>query len=94
MRQLAMYSYLIRGADKKDVSILKLYFLEAKDGDKNMIYATSIGENEIDLLVRDIKDYDQALKSGDWVNRPCYAKTYGKGDECEYCKLAKEVYKK
>lgn len=93
MRQLAMYSYLVQGSDKKEVVLSKLYFLESKEGDKNMIYATKIGEEQIDLLVRDITDYDKLLKSGEWTDRPCNAKQYSGGDECEYCKLAKEIYK-
>ena len=94
MRQLAMYSYLVRGSDKKEVVSSKLYFLEAKDGDKNMIYATRVGEEQIDLLIRDITDYDRLLKTGEWTERPCFAKVYSGGDECEQCKLAREIYKK
>lgn len=94
MRQLAMYSYLVRGSDKKEVVSSKLYFLEAKDGNKNMIYATRVGEEQIDLLVRDITDYDRLLKTGEWTERPCFAKVYSGGDECEQCKLAREIYKK
>jgi hypothetical protein len=59
-----------------------------------MIYATRVGEEQIDLLVRDIADYDKLLKSGEWTERPCNAKQYGGGDECEHCKLAREIYKK
>jgi len=94
MRQLAMYSYLIRGRYKKDVVSSKLYFLESKAGDKNMIYATHVGGEQIDLLIRDIEDYDKLLKCGEWTTGVCNAKLYGGGDECEYCKLAREVYKK
>ena len=59
-----------------------------------MIYATRIGDEQIDLLVRDITDYDRLLKSGEWTERPCNAKQYGAADECEQCKLAREIYKK
>lgn len=92
MRQLAMYSFLVRGAWKKDVISSKLYFLEADKGDKNMIYATRIGDEEIDLLVRDIEDYNRLLETGEWTERPCYAKSYN-GGECEHCRLAREVYR-
>lgn len=96
VRQLAMYSYLIQGAEKgREVVASKLYFLEAGSGDKNRIYQTRIGAEEIDLLVRDIQDYDKALKSGEWTNRVCHYKPYGTNqEECVYCKLAREVYKK
>jgi superfamily I DNA/RNA helicase len=96
MRQLAMYSYLILGNEKnRDIVASRLYFLEADAGDKNMIYQTRIGEEHIDLLVRDIRDYDSAMKTGEWVSRPCYFKPYGSGSsECEHCALAKAVYKK
>ncbi len=96
MRQLAMYSYLILGNEKnRDIVASRLYFLEADAGDKNMIYQTRVGEEHIDLLVRDIRDYDEAMKTGEWVSRPCYFKPYGSGStECEHCALAKVVYKK
>lgn len=93
MRQLAMYSYLVRGSDKKEVASSKLYFLESKVGDKNRIYATRIGDEQIDLLVRDIEDYNRLLKTGEWTDRTCNAKMYGGGDECEQCKLARDIYK-
>ncbi len=92
MRQLAMYSYLIRGAEKKDVYSSKLLFLEAKDGDKNALYSTHINDEQIDLLLKDIVDYDGLLKKGDWTERPCNYNSYGKNTVCEYCKRA-EIYK-
>jgi DNA helicase-2/ATP-dependent DNA helicase PcrA len=93
MRQLAMYSYLVKGAEKgADVAESKLLFLEAKKGDKNALYSTRINSEQIDLLVKDLKDYENLLKSGDWVGRPCNYNSYGKGTVCEYCKMA-EVYK-
>ena len=96
MRQLAMYSYLILGNEKdRDIVASRLYFLEADAGDKNMIYQTRVGEEHIDLLVRDIRDYDSAMKTGEWVSRPCYFKPYGSGStECEHCALARTLYKK
>lgn len=106
MRQLAMYSYLVRGAEKKDVTLSRLLFVEfipQKAGAKkekftpqsagNALYETRISEEQIDLLVRDIKEYDEQLKSGEWTSRECHHKGYGAnppaGGECEYCKMAK-----
>jgi DNA helicase-2/ATP-dependent DNA helicase PcrA len=93
MRQLVMYSYLVRGAEKgRDVQISKLLFLEAGESDKNALYSTHIVKEQIDLLLKDITDYNNLLKSGDWVNRPCNYNSFGKGNICEYCKRA-EIYK-
>lgn len=90
MRQLAMYSYLL---SNQKVSHSKLLFLEEEANNKNAVYSTSIGEEEIDLLVRDIKEYDEALKSGTWVSRECHFKPYGSDStECEYCAKSK-IYK-
>ena len=86
LRQLAMYSYLLTG---QNVSHSRLLFLEEDVKEKNAVYTTHISEEEIDLLVRDIREYDLALKTGSWVTRTCHFKSYG-GDssECEYCKKA------
>lgn len=93
MRQLAMYSYLVAGAEKgKDVYASKLLFLEDLKGDKNSLYSTHIDREKIDLLIRDITDYDSLLKIGEWVDRPCNYNSYSKHTECEYCKRAK-IYK-
>lgn len=93
LRQLAMYSYLIAGSEKgKNVAMSRLLFLESAKGDKNALYSTHISTEQIDLLLRDIKDYDALLKNGEWVNRPCNYNAYGKHTECEYCKMA-EIYK-
>ena len=90
MRQLAMYSYLIRGAEKGNVvTSSRLLFIEADKKEKNALYETRISEEQIDLLVRDIKEYDEQLKSGRWINRECHHKGYGDNIECEYCALAK-----
>ena len=93
MRQLAMYAYLINGAEKgKKVESLRLMFLEALDGDKNAIYSTYIDEEKIDLLKRDITDYVNNLDGGEWVNMKCNFKPWGgKLEECEYCKLSKNL---
>lgn len=96
LRQLAMYSYLIQSSEKETkVETSKLYFLEADEKDKNRIYQTHITGEHIDLLKRDIADYDQLLKSGDWLDRSCNFKPYGTGNqECEHCALAKRIYTK
>lgn len=92
MRQLAMYSYLITRTYKKgdqQVERSRLYFVESDDA-KNALYETTITDEEIDLLVRDIKDYDAALKTGEWTERTCHWKPYGSQEtECPYCKRAK-----
>ncbi len=92
MRQLAMYSYLIQGSEKKEVFSSRLLFLEASKGDKNAFYNTHINPEQLDLLSKDISDYNNLLKSGEWVNLPCNYKSFGKNTECEYCKRA-EIYK-
>jgi DNA helicase-2/ATP-dependent DNA helicase PcrA len=94
MRQLSMYSYLLKGnsIDIK-VSNSKLLFLEAEPGDKNAFYQTSVTNAQINLLIKDIKEYDDALESGAWVDRVCNFKPYGAGKtECEYCKMAKRLF--
>ena len=70
----------------------RLEFVEAKK-ESEAFYETMISDEEIDLLVRDIRDYDELLKTGQWVDRPCNFNNYGKADSvCEYCKMA-EIYK-
>lgn len=92
-RQLAMYSYLIQNAEKgTEVTQSKLLFLEEKPGSKDSVYTTKITSEDIELLRSDIADYDTLLLSGGWVNRPCYAKTYGAGEVCEHCAKAKRLY--
>ncbi|MFA6585788.1 MAG: ATP-dependent DNA helicase [Candidatus Paceibacterota bacterium] len=92
MRQLAMYSFLL-GESRKKVNVQEslLEFLEAKN-DKESFYNTVINEGQIELLIKDIKDYDDYVKKGEWINRPCNYNSYGKNTECEYCKMA-EIYK-
>ena len=94
LRQLAMYLYLIEQNKKWKVSVQesRLEFLEAKNI-KEFFYDRVITSKEIDLLIKDIRDYDQLVKKGEWVDRPCNYNSYGKNTECEYCKMA-EVYKK
>jgi DNA helicase II / ATP-dependent DNA helicase PcrA len=89
MRQLAMYSYLLSG-DKNETKVTnsKLLFLESDPDDKNAFYQTRITKEQIDLLKRDIKEYDEALSSGSWIDRECHFKPYGSNvRECEYCKM-------
>ena len=94
MRQLAMYSYLLKG-ERDDIKVTnsRLLFLEAETGDKNAMYQTRVTDEQIDLLKKDIKEYDEALSSGSFVDRTCNFKPYGTGSmECEYCKLAKRLF--
>jgi DNA helicase-2/ATP-dependent DNA helicase PcrA len=93
LRQLAMYSYLLQNSSKNklDVRESRLEFLEAKDP-KESIYDRVIKPEEIELLVKDIADYDHLVKNGEWTTRPCNYNSYGKNTECEYCKRA-EIYK-
>jgi len=92
LRQLAMYSYLLEQSVRKlKVKESRLEFLEAKNP-KEAFYDRIITHKEIDLLIKDISDYDNLVKSGEWANRPCHYNSYGKNTECEYCKMA-EIYK-
>jgi DNA helicase-2/ATP-dependent DNA helicase PcrA len=92
-RQLAMYTFLIQGAEKgTEVILTKLLFLEESPKSKDAVYATKITGEELELLQKDFADYDELLSSSKWVTRPCYAKTYGKGEECEHCRKAKMLY--
>ena len=93
LRQLAMYSYLIKKSPKwkADVRESRLEFVEAKDP-KETFYDTVIGEEHINMIVKDIADYDALIKNGMWVSRPCNYNSYGKNTECEYCKMA-AIYK-
>ncbi len=88
LRQLAMYAYLL----KKETRETRLEFLEYKNL-KEIFYDRVIRKEEIDLLVKDIADYNELVKSGDWVDRPCNYNSYGKNTECEYCKMA-QIYTK
>jgi DNA helicase-2/ATP-dependent DNA helicase PcrA len=92
MRQLAMYSYLIKQSPKWKVSVSesRLEFLEAKEK-KEEFYNTVISPDQIELIRKDIADYDALLKTGEWIKRPCNYNSYGKNTECEYCKMA-EIY--
>ncbi len=93
LRQLAMYSYLLRENPKwkADVRESRLEFLEAKNT-KEGIYSRVITTEDMELLKKDITDYDALVKSGDWISRECHYNSYGRGTECEYCKMA-EIFK-
>jgi DNA helicase-2/ATP-dependent DNA helicase PcrA len=93
LRQLAMYSYLLRENQKwhADVRESRLEFVEAKNP-KDFFYECVIQREDIELLKKDIMDYDRLVKSGAWVERECNYNSFGRGTECEYCKL-KEIYK-
>jgi CRISPR/Cas system-associated protein endoribonuclease Cas2 len=91
MRQLAMYSYLIRGSESKDVTESRLVFLEEDQGNKNALYRTHVTGEQIELLIRDITDYQNLLTSGEWINRPCHTKGFGKNSECEYCARVNKI---
>ncbi len=93
-RQLAMYSYLLQSSPKwggVKVSESRLEFLEAKNP-KESIFDHQVTDEEIELLIKDIKDYDAFVKSGEWTERECHYNSYGKNTSCEYCALA-EIFK-
>lgn len=93
MRQLAMYSLLMKNGEKKEVKQSTLQFIEDIETSKDAIYTTTVSDEEIDMLKKDIIDYDNMLKSGSWVNMPCNWKPYGSGvDKCPYCELSKQVF--
>lgn len=93
LRQLSMYSYLLNKStkDKINASDVRLLFLEAKEGEE-AIHDRVISKEEMELLVKDIEDYDNLIKSGEWMDRPCNYNSYGKDSVCVYCKRA-EIYK-
>jgi DNA helicase-2/ATP-dependent DNA helicase PcrA len=93
LRQLAMYSYLLEQSPKWKVYVResRLEFLEAKDS-LEAFYDRLITNKEIQLLIKDITDYDNLVKNGEWIKRPCNYNSYGKNTECEYCKRA-NIYK-
>ncbi len=91
LRQLAMYAYLLKGSPKwtqAEIAGSRLEFLESKNL-RESIYDRAITEEELELLVQDIRDYDQLVQSGEWLNRPCNYNSYGKNTECEYCQMAR-----
>jgi DNA helicase-2/ATP-dependent DNA helicase PcrA len=93
LRQLVMYAYLIKQNPKwkVDVRESRLEFLEAKNK-KEALYDHVISGDEVNLLIKDISDYDKFIKNGEWLNRPCDYNSYGKNTTCEYCKMS-EVYR-
>lgn len=93
LRQLVMYSYLLRDNPKwaTDARESRLEFLEAKN-EKESFYEHVVTPTEVELLIKDIADYDESIKKGFWVDRICNYNSYGKNTGCEYCSLA-EVFK-
>jgi DNA helicase II / ATP-dependent DNA helicase PcrA len=84
LRQLTMYSYLLEGHTHTiSVSESRLIFLEG-----DAIVSRTITKEDIERLRTDIKDYRQYIEAGEWMNRPCCAKTYGESDGCDYCAMA------
>jgi DNA helicase-2/ATP-dependent DNA helicase PcrA len=90
LRQLVMYSFLINGVSNgdTDVSQSRLVFLEAKKADKHAVYTRHVSTQDIAALRQDITDYMTLIENGQWLARPCNAKTYGEHDTCEYCAMA------
>jgi RecB family exonuclease len=91
LRQLAMYSYLLErtGKGRVEVGKSRLYFVEDKSS-ASALYETYITSEHIDLLVRDMKEYDALMQSGEWTERQCHFKPWGSGEtECPYCKMGK-----
>ena len=84
LRQLAMYAYLLGGQN----ILGRLEYLESANAD---FYEKEIGAEEIELLKKEIKEYDTALKKGELIVRECHFNSYGRKIECAYCQLA-EVY--
>ncbi|NCU28423.1 MAG: ATP-dependent helicase [Candidatus Moranbacteria bacterium] len=94
MRQLAMYTYLLEGnSNDAKVTRSRLLFLEEDLDNKNSLYETRVDEEKVDMLKRDIHDYEESVRTGDFVDRECHFKSYGSSSECEYCKLAKNLFK-
>ncbi len=94
MRQLAMYTYLIGMDSKWDTKVAEsvLEFVQSKEDDG--FIRNHIEKEHIELLVKDITDYDELVKSGEWTDRPCNFKSYGKkGAVCEYCRLKEQIFK-
>lgn len=93
LRQLAMYSYLIQTISKGDKKVREsvLEYLEPKNK-KNALYQTTINSDQVRMLEKDIFEYDRAIVSGEWINRTCYFKGFGKETECPYCKRAGRIF--
>lgn len=93
LRQLAMYSYLIDGAEGNTVRESRLVFLEEDQKNKNALYSTHITTEQVDMLVRDIADYQQTLLDGTWTGRPCNNTGYS-GQTCQYCARIEKILEK
>lgn len=93
LRQLAMYSYLIRETSKGDTIVAESQLEFVEDDSEKGLYTTVVNNDTIERLRDDMKDYDQLVKTGEWINRPCNFKPFKNATECPYCKLA-NIYKK
>ena len=91
LRQLAMYSYLINKTTKGDIRVIESVLSFIEEPGKDRRYSTTIGQEHLDFLERDIADYVTLAKNGAWVDRPCDFKPWGGSTECDYCKRAKEM---
>ena len=89
MRQLAMYSYLLESAHKGEarVDASRLYFVE-EDDQKKACFETKVEPQHVELLLRDIKDYNEFVKSGKWIERACSYKPHRGESTCPYCQRA------
>jgi CRISPR/Cas system-associated exonuclease Cas4 (RecB family) len=89
LRQLAMYAYLIHKSPEwhAEVRQSRLEFVEAKNP-AEAFYDTAIRNEQINLLMKDVQDYDEMVKREEWMDRPCNYNSYGKNTGCEYCLLA------
>jgi hypothetical protein len=90
LRQLAMYSYLIDGAESNTVRESRLVFLEEDQKNKNACYSTHITAEQVDMLIHDITDYQQSLLDGTWSQRTCY-NTGHSGQSCQYCARIEKI---
>ena len=89
-----MYSYLLQGDEKIKRNITsRLLFLEADANNKNALYGKVIEKEDVDLLKKDIREYENSLFDGSWLENICHYKPWGSSkDECQYCKLGKQIF--
>lgn len=94
LRQLVMYSYLLGNQRKRErVHSSRLVFLEAKDAAKDFVYEAEISEREVKLLEKDLLDYAEAMRSGEWIRMQCNFKPNSFERECPYCALREKLFK-
>jgi CRISPR/Cas system-associated exonuclease Cas4 (RecB family) len=92
MRQLAMYGYLMHNSGSASTIFTKLIFLEDFADGKNRTYGVSINNEHVDILVKDIKDYENSIINGDWVTASCSGDYFNKKEPCEYCKKFYKIF--